>query len=123
MILVDTSIWADHIRSADETLGDLLESKQALMHPCVLTEIALGKLPRRSAILSAMEKLPQAKIATDSELLDYIERHRLFGSGIGFVDTHLLAATRLTHGALLWTRDKNLLRVAERLGLAWRRLH
>ena len=118
MILVDTSVWVDHLRAADSALVRLLDTTQVVMHPFVLGELALGNLPQRSLILGTLQLLPQAVVASDEEVLNFIDRHRLVGLGIGYVDVHLLAATRLTAGASLWTRDKSLRQIAKRLALA-----
>ena len=88
------------------------------MHPFVLGELALGDLRQRTVVLDALSDLPQASVATNVEVLHSIGSQHLFGRGIGYVDAHLLAATQLTHGAALWTHDKRLHEVAERLGLA-----
>ncbi len=117
MILVDTSIWVDHLRSGDRKLADLLDAGRVMAHPFVTGELALGHLRQREIVLSALRDLPQATPATDLEVLQFIEANALFGLGIGHVDGHLLAAVRLTPGASLWTRDMGLLGVAERLGL------
>ncbi len=118
MILVDTSVWIDHLRAADGTLARLLESASVLAHPLVTGEIALGRLRQRNAILTALADLPQCDVATETEVMRFIERQALFGAGIGYVDAHLLAAARLTPGAALWTRDLGLRDVATRLGLS-----
>jgi predicted nucleic acid-binding protein len=89
-----------------------------LCHPFVLGEIALGRLRDPDAVLGALADLPQAVAATDAEVLGFIGRHGLAGSGIGYLDAHLLAATLLTPGARLWTRDRRLAAEAERLSLA-----
>jgi hypothetical protein len=117
VILVDTSVWIDHLRARDKTLVELLLAKQVLGHPFIIGEIALGHLPERRQVLSSLRDLPQAIVASQDEVLDLIERGRLFGFGIGYVDAHLLAATRLTEGASLWTRDKRLLSAGESLAL------
>lgn len=118
MILVDTSIWVDHLsRAPDARLSELLARWQVLSHPFVVGELALGHL-RRRAILNELGDLPQAVTATDAEVLATIERHSLAGKGIGYVDAHLFAAVQLTEGAALWTRDKRLSAAAARLGLA-----
>ena len=118
MILVDTSIWIDHLRTGDPELGELLRDGQVLAHPWVTGELALGQLSRRSEILGLLHNLPQATIATDGEVLTLIDKRQLFGLGIGYVDAHLLAATALTPAARLWTRDKRLALVAAQHGLA-----
>ncbi|ALA16196.1 MULTISPECIES: type II toxin-antitoxin system VapC family toxin [Chelatococcus] len=119
MILVDTSVWVDHLRTGEETLAALLDHGRVLTHPFVIGELALGFLRQRQAILPALQGLPHASLATDAEVLAFIDEHALAGLGIGYVDAHLLASTRLTAGSTLWSRDKRLARVAERLELAW----
>lgn len=117
MILVDTSVWIDHLRTGDPELVVLLQNGRVLGHPWVTAELALGHLGRRVEILGLLQHLPQAKAATDHEVLTLIDDHQLFGRGIGYVDAHLLAATMLTVGARLWTRDKRLSAVADQLVL------
>jgi hypothetical protein len=123
VILVDTSVWIDHLRLGDEELVLSLRSEEVLTHPFVIGEIALGHLARREADLAALQELPVATVATDHEVLSLINRHRLFGLGIGYVDAHLLAAVRLTARTTLWTRDRRLGETASRLGLAVRLPH
>lgn len=118
MILVDTSVWIDHFRGGDPELASLLRDGRVLIHPGVTGELALGQLSRRSEILGLLRNLPQAKAATDAEVLTLIDNDQLFGLGIGYVDAHLLAATILTTGARLWTRDRRLAAVAAQQGLA-----
>ncbi|MBV8453445.1 MAG: type II toxin-antitoxin system VapC family toxin [Deltaproteobacteria bacterium] len=121
MILVDTSVWVDHLRAGDQTLVGLLDRGMVLAHSFVIGELALGILRQRALVLDALSDLPHASVATDVEVLQFIDRHNLFGRGIGYIDVHLLAAVRLTIGATLWTRDKRLYRVAQQLGLAMMR--
>jgi len=118
MILVDSSVWVDHLRGSDPALASLLPAGLVLAHPFVIGELALGSLRQREVILGALQDLPQAVVANDEEVFHYIEQQSLFGLGIGYIDVHLLAATRLTAGASLWTRDKRLNTVAGRLSLA-----
>ena len=118
MILVDTSVWVDHLRLGDATLEGLLESGRVLAHAFVIGELALGDLRQRDLVLDALHDLPQAVVATESEVLHFIAKHPLYGTGIGYIDAHLLAAVRLTADSCLWTRDKKLLDAANRLGLA-----
>lgn len=108
MILVDRSVWVDHLRASDPVLA----------HPFVTGELALGNLRQRDLVLDSLQNLPQARMASEPEVLAFITQSELFGLGIGYVDAHLLAATRLTSDAGLWTRDKRLLGAAERLGIA-----
>jgi predicted nucleic acid-binding protein len=117
VILVDTSIWVDHLRSGNAGLARLLEKGQVLVHPFVIGEMALGNLKHRDVVLGAMHDLPHANVATDSEVLHFIDREVLFGRGIGYVDAHLLASIRLTPGTSLWTRDKRLHAVADQIGV------
>jgi hypothetical protein len=118
MILVDTSVWIDHLKTAESQLPRLLQRALVLTHSFVIGEIAVGSLKNRGPVLDMLSNLPRVTSATDAEALDLIERHRLYGQGLGYVDVHLLAATRLTPGAVLWTRDTRLNAAAERLDIA-----
>ena len=120
MILVDTSVWVDHFRKGDPQLTGLLELGVVAMHPFVVGEIACGTLADRSTILELLQDLPASVVAESEEVLGFIERHRLHGKGIGYVDVHLLASVTLTDGAKLWTRDKRLRAAADALGFAHR---
>ena len=119
MILVDTSVWIDHLRVGEEGLVALLNSSRVMVHPFVVGELACGNLRNRAEVLTLLKELPQAPIATDEEVLFFIERHALMGRGIGYVDAHLLAAVSLADAALLWTRDKRLLAVSKFLNIAF----
>ena len=118
MILVDTSVWIDHFHSRVPALAELLDEGEVLTHPFVIGELACGTLKHREQVLDSLTNLPAMVVATDDEVLRFIERHRLMGKGIGYVDAHLLAAVRLTEDAELWTRDKRLREVASILRLA-----
>jgi predicted nucleic acid-binding protein len=107
MLLVDTSVWVNHLRRSDERLQQALLDDQVLMHPLVLGEIACGSLHRRSSILSDLGQLPQAVSAENGEVLEFLEQHRLYGKGIGWIDAHLLASTALSR-CRLWTLDSRL---------------
>lgn len=115
MILVDTVIWIDYLADRQSTLSRLLDQKVVLSHPFVIGEVALGSLRDRRAVLSGLARLPFATVALDEEVVDVIERHGLNGSGIGYVDAHLLVSTMLTPSTLLWTRDRRLASAAARL--------
>lgn len=117
MILVDTSIWIDHLSRGDAHLADLLRGGEVLGHPWVRGELSLGNLAHRDEVLGLIQNLPQAVVATDAEMMILIDRQQLFGLGIGYVDAQLLAATRLSDGARLWTRDKRLRAAALQLEL------
>lgn len=118
MILVDTSVWIDHLRCGDENLTMLLNRSQVLVHPFVLGELACGNLANRGEVLGLLKALPRVPVATDDEVQIYIERQTLMGRGIGYIDVHLLAAVALEGTARLWTRDKRLQAVADALSLA-----
>jgi predicted nucleic acid-binding protein len=117
MILVDTSVWIEHLRRGEPRLVAALNDGLVRIHPSIIGEIALGNLRQREPILSALNAIPLVTVATDDEVHALIEVERLFGLGIGFVDVHLLAALRLTPGVRLWTLDKRLAAVADRLAL------
>jgi predicted nucleic acid-binding protein len=118
VILVDASVWINHLRAADERLAALLAGHEVLGHPFVAGEVALGYLRQRDIIMRSLHRLPQAVVASDREVLRLIDEERLYGRGIGYIDAHLLAAARLTAEARLWTRDGRLQRVAAERGLA-----
>lgn len=118
MILVDTPIWIDHLRNGQSTLVRLLDDGLVLGHPWVVGELALGCLVQRHEVIGLLEGLPQAAVATDGEVMTMINRHQLYGLGIGYVDAQLLAATQLTADAALWTADRRLAGAASRVGCA-----
>ena len=119
MILVDTSVWIDHLRSGEPALVTALEGGQVLMHPFVLGELACGNLKNRVEVLRLLGDLPAAPTATDPEVLGLIERRALMGQGIGYIDVHLLASAALAGVGRLWTRDRRLAAVAQELELAF----
>lgn len=118
MILVDTSIWIDHLRHGNAALARLLQQQQVAAHPLIVGELACGTLANRRAILELLQQLPQLAPAMDAEVLRFIERHRIMGRGIGYVDAHLLAACAIHHAAI-WSRDRRLAEIATELRLAW----
>jgi predicted nucleic acid-binding protein len=117
MILVDTSIWIDHLRRGDERLVRLLDRGEVAMHPFVVGELLLGNV-KISRMIDDLNALPKATVAADDEVLKFVAARKLPGSGIGYIDAHLLAATALTPETAIWTRDKRLLAVARSLFLA-----
>jgi predicted nucleic acid-binding protein len=119
VILVDTSVWVDHLRAGDAQLAVLLERSTVTMHPMVLGELACGNLKDRKTLLALWRNLPQLTSATDAEALFFLERNRLWGRGLGYIDLHLLAAVSLNPGTRLWTRDRRLRETAEQRGLAF----
>lgn len=108
MVLVDTSVWVDHLRKGDMRMAALLDQAGVLMHPFVIGEIACGSLADRDDVLRLLHQLPPAEVADAREILVFIERHALHGKGMGYVDVHLLASVALTPGTRLWTRDRRL---------------
>jgi predicted nucleic acid-binding protein len=117
MVLVDTSVWVAHLRNGNIGLEALLNKGVVVCHPFIVGELACGNLHNRSEILLHFQALPQAITAEHQEVLQFIENYCLMGTGLGFIDMHLLAAARLSNAAL-WTLDKRLKDVAVRLGLA-----
>ncbi len=115
-MLVDTSVWIDHLRRGNATLVALLEQTQVWTHAFVVGELACGNLARRDKLLSALTALPHAPIAGHDEVLAFLESHRLMGRGLGWVDIHLLASARLAK-LPFWTLDKRLAAVATALQL------
>ena len=116
-MLVDTSVWIDHLRHGNTRLEALLEKGQVRTHPFVVGELACGNLAKRADVLHLLRKLPAVVAATDDEVLAFVERHRLMGTGIGWVDAHLLASAALTR-TKLWSFDAKRLWAARGLDLA-----
>ena len=119
MTLADTSVWVNHLRENDANLTALLNNNRVLMHPMVIGELACGNLRDREQILSMFKQLPHISVADDEEALFFIERHRLMGVGIGYIDAHLLAAALLADSVRLWTHDRRLRNAAVDLGVAY----
>lgn len=111
MILVDTSVWIEHLRSGNRRLQSLLADAGVLTHPLVVGELACGALRNRDAVLALMRALPEADAAEHDEVMRFLERERLHGRGLGWIDAHLLTSARLS-GARLWTFDRRLAAVA-----------
>ena len=117
MILADTSVWVDHLRSRDPAMERCLNSGQIVMHPFIVAEIALGSLHNRRKRLGEMEALLEVRVAKLNEVRHMIEAHTLYSKGIGLTDAHLIASCLLTLGTQLWTRDGALRKVAKALGI------
>jgi predicted nucleic acid-binding protein len=118
MILIDASVWIEHVRARDEIMLSLIQDRLVLTHPFVIGELALGHVRRRDMVLAELQELPLAKIATDGEVLRFVASNRLFGLGIGYIDAHLLASCMLTKSSSIWTLDKRLRAAALKFGLA-----
>lgn len=118
-VLVDTSIWVEHFRHGNSTLVELLSLNRVMAHPLVIGEIACGTPAQRDQTLSSLLLLPQSQQAALPEVLDFIQREHLYGLGCGLVDLLLLSSTLLTAGALLWTADKRLAKLAQRFFVAY----
>ena len=117
MILADTSVWTDHFRSVNKELERALNQGQVVIHPWIVAELALGSLRNRLVTLSMLDLLPQVRVAAMNELRHMIETRRLFNLGIGLTDAHLIASALLNPPTLLWTKDKQLRKVAEAMQL------
>lgn len=120
MILVDSSVWIDHLHRADAGLVALLDGNEVAVHPMVIGELALGAIVGRDAFLDLLGALPPAVEASHAEVLRFVADRRLHGRGLSFIDAHLLAAVVLSVGARLWTRDRRLHEAAVELGVDWR---
>lgn len=117
MILVDTSVWVDHLRSGSTILASLLRREQVLTHPFVIGELACGAIRNRDEILAHLLTLPRATVPDDGEVLTFVETRQMFGRGIGWVDAHLLASAMLSHARLM-TLDRRLARLGSALGVS-----
>jgi len=118
MVLIDTAIWVSHLKEGNADLKALLENGEVLCHPFIIGELACGNLKNRDEILSLLEALPQARVAGHDEVMNFIETHELAGTGLGYVDVHLLASALLSRSAL-WTTDKSLSAAAQELGIGY----
>ena len=116
MILVDTSVWIDHLRRDNSALSDLLNEERVLLHPFVLGELACGNLRKRDLILAYLAALPTVPIAAHSDVLRLLSDRVLWGKGIGWIDSHLLASALLSD-CKVWTLDRSLNRAAAELGV------
>jgi predicted nucleic acid-binding protein len=119
MVLIDSSIWIDHLHKSIPSLVMLLDSADALTHPLVIGEIAMGSLKDRALFLRFLHRLPSIPPARDAEVMRFIEAKSLHGLGIGYIDAHLLASVRLMPNTTLWTRDKRLDSIAGAMGLRY----
>jgi len=117
LILADTSIWIDHLRSGNKEMRKHLSQGQIVVHSFIIAELALGSLRARTKTLALLDLLPQVPVAQLSEVRLTIEARRLYSSGIGLTDAHLIASVFLNPSTLLWTKDKRLRKVAEGLGI------
>jgi predicted nucleic acid-binding protein len=118
LILVDTSVWIDHLHKTIPALAEALEREDVLTHPFVVGELACGHLTKRREVLDLISTLPTCTVASNEEALQFVERHRLMSKGIGLIDVHLLASVMLTPATQLWSTDKRLATVAAELGIA-----
>jgi predicted nucleic acid-binding protein len=119
MVLVDTSVWVFHFREASAELADLLNDGSVLAHPFIIGELACGNLEDRAVILSYLKLLPRCIEAEYEEVLSFIEKNRLMGQGLGYVDVHLIASALMT-GVALWTLDKKLAQAADSLNISYK---
>jgi predicted nucleic acid-binding protein len=117
LILADTSVWIDHLRSEIREMRQHLNQRQILIHPFVTAELALGSLRDRSKTLALFDLLPAVRVARLNEVRSLIETRHLYGLGVGVIDAHLIASILISPPTLLWTRDKRLRKVAEGLGI------
>ncbi len=116
MTLVDTSVWVDHLNKNDTRLVTLLEEFSVCVHPFIIGELACGNIKNRQAILKLLMDLPQVSIAGNDEILLFIDQHKLFGKGLGYIDVHLIASC-LTDNTNLYTRDKTLIEEAQKFDI------
>ncbi|MET0179189.1 MAG: PIN domain-containing protein [Novosphingobium sp.] len=119
MILLDTSVWIDHLRAPEPRIATLLGDGQVVVHAFVVAELAMGSLARRDIFLAALQQLPRISTTDESTFLEFVAEHRLAGTGLGMVDAHLLASVSTVATARLWSRDKHLVIHAQRLGLTY----
>ena len=117
MILVDTSVWIDHLRKPEAKLQDLLLNDEVVTHPFVRLELALGSIANRDQVLADLALLPHAAVATTDELFGLLKLRRLYRRGIGITDLHLIASALFDKSISIWIRDRRLAEIAEELGV------
>lgn len=117
MILVDTSVWIDHLRQPEVRLQDLLQTDEVATHPLVRLELALGSIAERVKVLNDLSLLVQAPLVQMDELFSLVELRRLYRRGIGITDLHLIASALFDKSISIWTRDRRLGEIADELGI------
>ena len=118
MILVDTSVWVAHFKSANRMLVELLEDNEVAIHNFIIGELACGQLKNRQEILGLLKTLPEVLPVTHEEALYFVDSYKLYGVGIGWVDSHLLASV-IAGGFSLWTNDRSLSKIASKLEVSF----
>lgn len=118
MVLVDTSVWVDHLRNGNNQLIGLLSEGDVLCHPFIVGELACGSIKNRKEILSLLQSLPMAVQASHQEVLGFIENKKLQGKGVGYIDVHLLASTFLSN-SIFWSLDKKLNSLAKGMKIGY----
>ena len=117
MILVDTSVWIDHLRKSEAKLHDLLLNDEVATHPLVRLELALGSIANREKLLADLALLPHVAVAETEELFELVELRRFYRRGIGITDLHLVASALFDKSILIWTRDRRLGEIADECGI------
>jgi predicted nucleic acid-binding protein len=120
VVLVDTSVWINHLHRSNHSLVDALDRSLVAQHPMVIGELALGSLSKREVFLQLLADLPPMPVATHEEVLHFVNQNHLYGQGLSLVDAHLLASVTLSSSARIWTEDKRLSTAADQLGIAYR---
>jgi len=119
-LLVDTSVWIDHLHRRDDQLSAILDLGLVVIHPMVIGELALGSLRDRESVLELLTQLPMVQVAGFEEVLKLVEARELHGIGLSLVDAHLLASTLISADVRVWTKDRRLANAADRAGVGWR---
>jgi len=118
MVLVDTSVWVEHLREGTIRLEELLDEGQVICHPFIIGELACGNLKNRGEVLSLLQALPMAIRVEHEEVMQFIDNNNLMGKGLGYIDMHLLASAILTK-VPLWTLDRKLKEISSKLNLEY----
>lgn len=119
MILVDTSVWVDHLRADEPKLVNRLKTNEVLIHTAIIGEIACGSLSNRTDRLKDLQALPHIPELANGDVINLIESKKLMGRGIGLVDVHIFGSVLNSSGSMLWTRDKRLHAIADEFGIAF----
>jgi predicted nucleic acid-binding protein len=118
VILVDTSVWVEHLRRGNARLAGLLDQGQVACHPFVIGELMLGTFKNRTEVLDLLAELPAAQVVRHEDALTLVTQRALFGKGLGWVDVHLVSSA-LVERVPFWTLDRRLAAVARALNAGW----
>lgn len=119
MVLVDTSVWIDHLRNSNSALIELLKDGKICCHPFIKGELACGNIKNRENFFELLDNLYFLNLVTEKEALFFLNKNQLHGKGLGWIDIHLLASS-LMNNVKLFTLDKRLKQTANEFELNYK---